>query len=133
MRNPLVPAMGLVMSLCVFSQSADTRPKFEVASIRQCVGTEPRASLNASHGRLSVPCGGLFRLIQDAYQIYADGTTRFVIQPTAPDTDRRLSERNVLLPVFHQRESGVSAELGTDDGADVAKIARRALPFEDPE
>jgi uncharacterized protein (TIGR03435 family) len=40
--------------------------------------------MNASPGRLSLPCFGLFRLIQDAYQIFADGTANFMIQPTSP-------------------------------------------------
>jgi uncharacterized protein (TIGR03435 family) len=84
MRSCLLPVLGLVVSQCALSQSTETRPAFEVASIRQCEGTEPRSSLSASHGRLSIPCNGLFRLIQDAYQAYSDGTTRFVMQPTAP-------------------------------------------------
>jgi uncharacterized protein (TIGR03435 family) len=65
------------------SKKADeNKPRFEVVSIRQCDGTEPRgAVLTASGDRLSVPCFGLFRLIQDAYQIYVDGTTNFMNQP----------------------------------------------------
>src|SRR5207248_2630270 len=50
----------------------------------QCTGTEPRATLNASPGRLSLPCTGMFLLIQEAYQIFADGTANFMDQPTAP-------------------------------------------------
>ena len=84
MRNRLTVALALLAGLPVFSQGVDTRPRFEEAAIRQCIGTEPRAALNASPGRLSVPCVGLFRLIQDAYQIYADGTANFMNQPTAP-------------------------------------------------
>jgi uncharacterized protein (TIGR03435 family) len=84
MRNWLIPALAGFLGLPMFSQDADTRPRFEVAAIRQCIGTGPRAALNASPGRLSVPCFGLFHLIQDAYQIFADGTANLMYQPTSP-------------------------------------------------
>ncbi|SPF51300.1 exported hypothetical protein [Candidatus Sulfopaludibacter sp. SbA4] len=84
MRNWLALVLGVFAGLPVFAQGGDTRPQFEVAAIRECIGTEPRAALNASPGRLSVPCFGLFRLIQDAYQIFADGTGNFMNQPTSP-------------------------------------------------
>jgi uncharacterized protein (TIGR03435 family) len=84
MRNWLIPVLAVFVRLPLLSQDGDTRPKFEVAAIKQCTGTEPRGlSLNASPGRLSVPCFGLFSLIQEAYQIFADGTTNFMSQATS--------------------------------------------------
>ena len=82
MRNWSLPVLIIFVGLSLFPQGADTRPQFEVVSIRRCDGTEPRgAALNASPGRLSVPCFGLLRLIQGAYQAFADGTANFLIQP----------------------------------------------------
>jgi uncharacterized protein (TIGR03435 family) len=84
MRNQLTVVLALLAGLPVFAQGVDTRPTFSVAAIKQCDGTEPRALLNGSPGRLSMPCWGLYRLIQEAYQVYADGTANFMYQPPAP-------------------------------------------------
>ncbi len=74
----------LFARLPVFSQDVGMRPTFDVAAIKECVGTVPRgAALNASPGRLSIPCFPLLRLIQDAYQIFGDGTANFMYQPPA--------------------------------------------------
>src|SRR4051812_48022035 len=75
----------LLAGLPVFAQGVDSRPGFSVAAIKRCDGKEPRgAVLGGSPGRLSMPCWGLFRLIQEAYQVYADGTPNFMYQPPAP-------------------------------------------------
>src|ERR1051326_4207040 len=77
-------SLVVAASAVSIAQNSDPRPRFEVASIRECGGREPRASISASPGRLSIPCVPLFRLIQDAYQVYADGTSKFAIQPPSP-------------------------------------------------
>lgn len=79
--------LALLAGLPAFPQDVDTRPKFMVAAIRQCDGTEPRAVLNGSPGRLSLPCWGLFRLILEAYQTFADGTANFMYQPALPQIE----------------------------------------------
>ena len=84
MRNRLTVVLALLAGLPVFPQAVDTRPSFAVAAIKQCNGTEPRAVLNGSPGRLSMPCWGLSRLIQEAYQTFADGTANFMYQPARP-------------------------------------------------
>jgi uncharacterized protein (TIGR03435 family) len=83
MRRWLLAILVVLVGLAYMSaQDTDTRPKFEVAAIRLCDGSEPRGlSLSASPGRFSVPCFGLLRLIQEAYQLYADGTPTFMNQP----------------------------------------------------
>ncbi len=84
MRCPLTFVLALFAGMPLLSQSVDTRPKFEVAAIKLCNGTEPRAILTGSPGRLSLPCWGLFRLIQEAYQTFADGSANFMYQPAVP-------------------------------------------------
>ena len=76
--------MSVLVGAAIFAQEHDTRPRFEVAAIRPCNGREPPARLNFSPGRLSLPCFGLVRLIQEAYLSYGDGTLQFVFQPPAP-------------------------------------------------
>lgn len=80
MRAHLSIVLGTVAALPSVSQVADNRPAFEVAAIKRCGDTERPASLSASPGRLSVPCFGILRLIQDAYQLFADGKPTFLIQ-----------------------------------------------------
>lgn len=85
MRKWLSLLLAMLVGLPLFPQDRDTRPRFEVVAIKSCDGTEPRGlSLHASPGRLSVPCFGVLRLIQEAYQIYADGTATFMNQPPSP-------------------------------------------------
>ena len=84
MRKGWIAILPMVVVLPLFSQDGDTRPRFEVVSIRLCNGTERPASLTASPGRLSVPCFGLVRLIQDAYDVFSDGTNKFFHQPPSP-------------------------------------------------
>jgi uncharacterized protein (TIGR03435 family) len=83
MRTWLSIVLCMFAGLRSFSQVGDMRPAFEVASIRRCGSPERGASLSASPGRLSVPCFGILRLIQDAYQLYADGKPDFLIQGRA--------------------------------------------------
>ena len=84
MRKGRIVILAIFTGLPLFSQDGDTRPRFEVVSIRLCNGTERPASLTASPGRLSVPCFGLVRLIQDAYDVFSDGTNKFFHQPPSP-------------------------------------------------
>ena len=64
----------------------DTRPRFEVAAVRECVGAQPRGvAIHVSPGRLSIPCFPLLRLIQDAYQTFGGGTANFMYQPPVGD------------------------------------------------
>jgi uncharacterized protein (TIGR03435 family) len=84
MRNRLTVVLALLAGWPVFPQAVETRPSFAVAAIKQCNGTEPRSGLNGSPGRLSMPCWSLYRLIQEAYLVYADGTANFMYQPPAP-------------------------------------------------
>ena len=84
MRTWLISLLAVFAVVPSFSQKGDTRPRFEVAAVRECVGTQPRGlAIHVSPGRLSVPCFGLLRLIQDAYQIFGDGTANFMYQPPA--------------------------------------------------
>jgi hypothetical protein len=77
----LVPVLAVFAGSPVIAQSRDVKPQFEVASIKRCVGPQPPARLSFSSGRLHLPCWGLLNVIQDAYQIYADGKADFMIQP----------------------------------------------------
>ena len=69
-----------------------TTPQFEVVSVKQCVGPQPGGSLTFSPGRIHVPCWQLMGLIQDAYQIYGDGKSHFIIQPPNVTPIEGLSE-----------------------------------------
>ncbi len=51
----------------------DTRPKFEVASIKECKPGDPRPPSINSPGRLGLSCWQLKRLILQAYEVYAEG------------------------------------------------------------
>jgi uncharacterized protein (TIGR03435 family) len=56
------------------AQSASpAKPKFEVASIKECRPTDPHFPSTSSPGRLSLSCWSLSRLIADAYETFADG------------------------------------------------------------
>jgi uncharacterized protein (TIGR03435 family) len=83
MRNWLIPALAVFVAQPLFSRDDDARPRFEVVSIKQCVGTEPRSILSFSPRSLRWPCVGLLRLIQEAYQIYGDGKADFLNRPPA--------------------------------------------------
>lgn len=55
-------------------QSASpVRPKFEVASVKECKATDTAPPSNPSPGRLSLACWPLWRLIADAYETFAAG------------------------------------------------------------
>ncbi len=81
MRDCVV--LAVFTALPVFCQTTESRPAFELASIRACDKPLPGATLSVSPGRLSLPCWPLNRLIWEAYRIYADGTNAFMIQPPA--------------------------------------------------
>jgi len=51
----------------------DSRPKFEVASIKECKKGDARPPSTNSPGRLSLSCWPLQRLIQEAYLMYGSG------------------------------------------------------------
>jgi uncharacterized protein (TIGR03435 family) len=54
--------------------AAQAPPKFEVASIRECKNTGQRTPPSTtSPGRLNLNCWPLWRLINDAYEIFASG------------------------------------------------------------
>jgi uncharacterized protein (TIGR03435 family) len=48
-------------------------PKFEVVSIKECRDKDPSPRSSSSPGRLSLGCWPLWRLINDAYETFADG------------------------------------------------------------
>ena len=52
---------------------APERPRFEVASIKECGSTDRPAPSTSSPGRLSLSCWSLQRLIGDAYDLYVSG------------------------------------------------------------
>jgi uncharacterized protein (TIGR03435 family) len=54
-------------------RAQDSRPKFEVASIKECKPGDPHPPSTNSPGRLSLSCWQLKRLIQDAYLVYGQG------------------------------------------------------------
>jgi uncharacterized protein (TIGR03435 family) len=68
----LTPVFIMVVGLPVFAQNSDTKAQFDVASIRECSqpGLPP---VKSSPGRLSLTCMPLLVLIQQAYEVFADG------------------------------------------------------------
>jgi len=66
-------AICLAAAIVPPALNAQDRPKFEVASIKECKYTDRPPPSTNSPGRLSLSCWPLKRLIQDAYEIYADG------------------------------------------------------------
>src|ERR1051326_4336415 len=61
----------------------DVSPRFEVASIRQCSDDERIPPVRSSPGRLSLSCWPLRRIIQDAYDVFSNGTVN-VLNPAFP-------------------------------------------------
>jgi uncharacterized protein (TIGR03435 family) len=59
---------------------AQDKPKFEVASIKECKDKEPVPPSTSSPGRLSLACWPLWRLIADAYETFPTG----VVDPQKP-------------------------------------------------
>jgi uncharacterized protein (TIGR03435 family) len=49
------------------------KPKFEVASIKECKGADHAPPSTSSPGRLGLSCWPLMRLIQEAYEVFASG------------------------------------------------------------
>jgi uncharacterized protein (TIGR03435 family) len=54
-------------------KAQDSRPTFEVASIKECKYTDRPPPSTNSPGRLSLACWPLWRLIADAYGVFATG------------------------------------------------------------
>jgi len=63
----------LVAVIAPLTLSAQDRPKFEVASIKECKPGDSHPPSTNSPGRLSLSCWPLKRLIQDAYEVFAAG------------------------------------------------------------
>ena len=61
---------AVILSSSLHSQE---RPKFDVASVKECKGVDRPPPSTNSPGRLSLSCSPLQRLIWDAYEIYAAG------------------------------------------------------------
>jgi uncharacterized protein (TIGR03435 family) len=53
--------------------TSPAKPKFEVASIKECKPTDQHPPSTSSPGRLSLRCWPLWRLIADAYETFANG------------------------------------------------------------
>ncbi len=73
---------------------ADSRPRFDVVSLRPCAPSAPGpgrggSAGTASPGRLRIDCQSLFSLIHTAYQVYADG--RVNPPPTYPTLEPDIS------------------------------------------
>jgi uncharacterized protein (TIGR03435 family) len=79
-------AICLAAAIVSSALKAQDRPKFEVASIKECKSTDRPPPSTNSPGRLSLSCWPLKRLIQDAYEIFADGKVYPLnpFFPTAP-------------------------------------------------
>jgi uncharacterized protein (TIGR03435 family) len=73
MRYGLIPILIVLTGLPAFAQTRDTRPAFEVASIKLCKDTDHPSPPHSSPGRLSMACWPLMRLIQEAYEVFAAG------------------------------------------------------------
>ena len=58
---------------CASTLHSQERPKFDVASIKECKDVDRPSPSTNSPGRLSLSCWPLNRLIWDAYEIYAAG------------------------------------------------------------
>lgn len=61
--------------------ASPARPKFEVVSIRECVGKVQPPSPISSPGKLRLGCWPLWRLISDAYDTFADGKVDLLKPP----------------------------------------------------
>jgi len=72
----------------------DTRPRFDVASIRACTSNAPgtRGAAPLSPGRLRIDCRSFFDLMRMAYQVYAGGRVN------APGTYPTLDPFNYASP-----------------------------------
>jgi uncharacterized protein (TIGR03435 family) len=70
-KNRLLCVAVLAYAPAVKAQ--DPRPKFELASIKECKNTDRPPPSTNSPGRLSLSCWQLKRLILQAYEVFADG------------------------------------------------------------
>ena len=72
-RRLLCAALALATGLAQSQPKPDAPPKFDVASIKLCTGPGSPAPLRPSPGRLHLTCWPVRRLIQEAYDLFADG------------------------------------------------------------
>jgi uncharacterized protein (TIGR03435 family) len=63
----------VLWAIAISSLHSQGRPKFDVASIKECKDVDRPPPSTNSPGRLSLSCRELERLIWDAYEIYAAG------------------------------------------------------------
>ena len=63
---------------------AQSRPKFEVASVKECGRDEAAPPSGSSPARLSLGCRNLGLLIQEAYDLFASAAPRASRPPTRP-------------------------------------------------
>ena len=54
-------------------QRADTRPRFDVVSVKPCTEVSGRRGASATPGRLDLTCQTLEVLIREAYMVFTDG------------------------------------------------------------
>jgi uncharacterized protein (TIGR03435 family) len=66
-------AVSALLPPTLAAQDPPSRPKFEVASVKECKDTDRPPPSTNSPGRLSLSCWQLKRLILQAYEVYADG------------------------------------------------------------
>jgi uncharacterized protein (TIGR03435 family) len=72
-RRLLCLTAVLAAPLFTAPQDPAARPKFEVASIKECTDTDRPPPSTSSPGRLGLSCWPLWRLIADAYETFASG------------------------------------------------------------
>jgi uncharacterized protein (TIGR03435 family) len=72
-------ACAIFMAICAAADAQDSgattplRPRFEVASVRECVPGGASSPSNSSPGRLDLNCWPLYKLIAEAYDSFAGG------------------------------------------------------------
>jgi uncharacterized protein (TIGR03435 family) len=67
------------------AQDPPARPRFEVASVKECKATDPHPPSTNSPGRISLSCWPLWRLLIDAYQLFPAGKLN-PLNPAIPVT-----------------------------------------------
>jgi uncharacterized protein (TIGR03435 family) len=66
-------SMARAQDLTSAQSASPAKPKFEVASIKECKPADQHFPSTSSPGRLSLSCWSLSRLIADAYETFANG------------------------------------------------------------
>jgi uncharacterized protein (TIGR03435 family) len=75
--------LAAMLLTCPVMMAQDSRPKFEVASVKECQSGERSARSTISPGRLHLSCWNLKRLILQAYEVYGDGKVN-PLNPSMP-------------------------------------------------